>query len=151
MALFRATPRITRKFILYLMMVSVLPLLAVGYASYHAARDTVLTQARQNIRALVDGQVRLLHLKLDQVENLIANLSGVEDIGSALTQDAPQDDYSRLATQARIGYILNGYLNLDGLVSIDLFSADGQHFQVGDTLDGSRLDQSVREIGRAHV
>ena len=145
MALFRATPRITRKFILYLMMVSVLPLLAVGYASYHAARDTVLTQARQNIRALVDGQVRLLHLKLDQVENLIANLSGVEDIGSALTQDAPQDDYSRLATQARIGYILNGYLNLDGLVSIDLFSADGQHFQVGDTLDGSRLDQSVRD------
>ncbi|WP_295430883.1 EAL domain-containing protein [uncultured Thiodictyon sp.] len=145
MALLRATPRITRKFILYLMMVSVLPLLAVSYASYQSARDTVLAQARQTVAALVDGQVRLLDRTLDQVEGLIANLSGIEDIGRGFARDEPQDDYGRLATQARIGYILNGYLNLDGLVSIDLFAADGQHFHVGDTLDGSRLDQAVRD------
>jgi len=145
MALLRATPRITRKFILYLMMVSVMPLLAVSYASYQSARTTILAQAQQNIRVLVEGQVRLLDRTLDQVEGLIANLSGIEDIGSGLARDEPQDDYSRLATQARIGYILNGYLNLDGLVSIDIFAADGQHFHVGDTLDGSRLDQGTRE------
>ncbi len=144
-ATFRSTPRITRKFILYLMTVSVLPLLAVGYASYQSARDTVLVQARENVRVLVEGQVALLEHTLDQVENLIANLSGVEEISSGLAREEPQDDYGRLATQARIGYILNGYLNLEGLVSIDIFSADGQHFHVGDTLDASRLDQATRD------
>ncbi len=63
---------------------------------------------------------------------------------ASFARDEPQDDYGHLATQAHIGYILNGYLNLDGLVSIDLFSADSQHFHVGDTLNGSRLDKAAR-------
>ena len=103
MALFRATPRITRKFILYLMTVSILPLPAVGYVSYHAARATILAQTRQGLETLVKGQARSLALQFGQVEDLIANLSGVETITSAAAQDAPGDDFSRLATQARIG------------------------------------------------
>ena len=151
MTLFRATPRITRKFILYLMTVSVLPLLAVGYASYQAARETVIAQARENIGVLVDGQVRLLDLKLDQVEDLIANLSQVQDIADGIARDGAQDDYGRLATQARIGYILNGYMSLRGLVSIDVFSLDGEHFHVGDTLDGSRVKQATRDHIYSHA
>src|SRR6185436_7016908 len=62
--------------------------------------------------------------------------SGVEGISTGLaTPFDPADNYARLSMQARIGYILNGYVNIRGLVSIDIFSERGAHYHVGDTLD----------------
>ena len=79
------------------------------------------------------------------VESLLANLAGVEAIHVAAIDDTPAGDtYDRLATQARIGYILNGYSSLRGLVSIDLIAAGGRHYHVGDTLEAARLDERQR-------
>ena len=38
------------------------------------------------------------------------------------------DTTTKLATQARIGYPLNGYMDLRGLVSIDMFTPNGRHY-----------------------
>src|SRR5205814_432019 len=47
----------------------------------------------------------------------------------------PADNYARLSMQARIGYILNGYVNIKGLVSIEILAQNGAQYHVGDTLD----------------
>ena len=79
-----------------------------------------------------------------QVESLLANLAGVEAITAAAIEQSDADTYDRLAAQARIGYILNGYSSLRGLVSIDLIGAGGRHYHVGDTLEAVRLDEEQR-------
>ena len=86
--------------------------------------ETILKQNRDN-----------LDLRLEQVESLISNLSGEETITEVLTSEAHQNNsFDDLATKARIGYTLNSFLNLKGLVSIDLLSVNGNAYHVGDTL-----------------
>lgn len=68
----------------------------------------------------------IFRFTLKEIESLIANISGVEDISTALSQeDSLQNDYDKLRLQAKIGYILNGYINIEGLESIDIFLTMG--------------------------
>jgi signal transduction histidine kinase/DNA-binding NarL/FixJ family response regulator len=84
-----------------------------------------------------------LELILEAVESLISNITSIEDIKQVLDdQEAPSDNYTKLATHAKIGYILNGYLNLKGLVSIDIFTLEGAHYHVGDTLNVENSNQA---------
>ena len=46
-------------------------------------------------------------------------------------------------TQAKIGYILSGYTNLNGLISIDLFNQAGTHYHVGETLSAANINTEV--------
>ena len=141
----------TVKFIVYLILVSLLPLAVVGLVAYQVARASIVAQAEANVAAQLSGQAQLISAQLRQVENLIANISGVETITRVLADPAPQDAYGQLATQARIGYILNAYVNLDGLVSIDLFSSRGEHYHVGDTLRVAEVDEATLTHIEAHA
>ena len=137
---------LTRKLLLFLIGASLLPLLVVGLISTEIAKKNVQDEVRQYTLELMVKQRDYLDLLLDGVENLIANVAGVEDIKEALVQaETVRDDYVRLTTQARIGYILSGYRNLQGLVSIDLFSMNGTHFHVGDTLDVKSIRGDIRD------
>jgi PAS domain S-box-containing protein len=136
---------IARNFFLYLMLFSILPLLAIGGCSYYFAAQAITSQASRFAQETVNRQRDMLDLRLEQIENLMSNILGDEAINKVLrdkTQTA--NDYTRLATGARIGDILNGYLNLDGLVSIGIFGLDGSHYQVGDTLDADAVRADVK-------
>jgi hypothetical protein len=136
---------ITVKLIGYLLAVSVAPLLVFGVASYELARRAIVKLAGDsNARLLVDQRDYLM-LQSEQVASLAANIAGVEDIGNALAAPEVHDSYSALVTQAKLGYILSGYSNLKGLVSIDLFTAEGRHFHAGDTLDTSAVRADLRK------
>ncbi|MCP5159140.1 MAG: EAL domain-containing protein [Gammaproteobacteria bacterium] len=125
---------------------SVIPLLILGVSSYHISQRTLQAEAQRHTLQLLRNQRGYLTLQLEQVEALIANISGVEAILEALgTANARVDAYTQLATQAHIGYILNNYLNLKGLVSIDIFTVGGDHYHVGDTLNVSQADASTVE------
>ncbi|NTW97498.1 MAG: response regulator, partial [Oscillochloris sp.] len=134
---------LTHKFIAFLLLAAVLPLLIVGVSAYQVSRTIVREEAIRFTQILVDAQRDYLDLQSKQIASLIANLVSVEEITEALAIDAQTDPYTSLATQARIGYILDGYSNLDGLVSIDIFTLRGDHYHVGDTLDVSRLRTDV--------
>jgi len=137
---------ITFKLIGYLLAVSVAPLLVFGVTSYELARRAIVRLASDsNARVLADQRDYLL-LQSEQVASLAINIASVEDIGTALATAKGDDSYSALVTQAKVGYILSGYSSLKGLASIDLFTPQGQHFHVGDTLDTSavRTDLSRR-------
>ncbi|UEM05623.1 response regulator [Skermanella rosea] len=137
---------ITLRFIAYLMFLSFLPILAIGLTAIEVSRSILATEASRHAAEQVRSQRDHLHVQMDQVESLIANISGVDAITDALKQDGTaRDSFTNLATQARIGYILNSYLNIRGLVSIDIFTADGTHYHVGDTLDVGHIRKDVRE------
>jgi signal transduction histidine kinase/CheY-like chemotaxis protein len=135
------------KFQFFVIMVGVLPLLAMGWASYQTSLHAIQTQAANYTQELTVRQRDYLDLLHEEIESLMANLSGVDDIKNvAETEDVVIDAFTRLATQARIGYILSGYTNLNGLVSIDIFTANGEQYHVGDTLDLQALDKAT--LGR---
>ncbi|EWY38840.1 chemotaxis protein CheY [Skermanella stibiiresistens SB22] len=137
---------ITGRFIAYLMFLSFLPILAVGLTSIEVSRSILAAEAKRHAAEQVRSQADHLHVQMDQVESLIANISGVDAIAEAVNSDGePRDSFTSLATQARIGYILNSYLNIKGLVSIDIFTTDGTHYHVGDTLDVIHSRDDVRE------
>jgi signal transduction histidine kinase/ActR/RegA family two-component response regulator len=137
---------ITRKFLLYLLLTSVFPLLVVGVSSYQISRDTIQDQARNYTLELIGHQADYVDTIFDGVESLISNISGVDDIKNTLANDqAINSEYTRLTTQAKIGYILTGYANLKGLVSIDIHSVGGTHYHVGDTLNTEVTNVEVRE------
>jgi len=140
----RSPKKIVVKYTVFLVSIAIIPLLLIGFLSYQASSRSLLDAEERFISNLLQGQHERLVLQLEQVENLIANISGVEAITQALNdRDLVTDTYTSLATQARIGYILNGYLNLQGLVSIEIFTEGGAHYLVGETLDAGEVRYEV--------
>ena len=113
------------------------PLGAYYVVSYRATQESILDSASQHSLETLRNQRSYLALQLDQVEALAANLGQVEEISAALSKlnsSTTVSAYDVLATKARIGYLLSNYRHLNGLVSIDIFSLNGIHFHVGDSL-----------------
>ena len=144
---------ITAKLVGYLLVAGVVPLLIFGLAAFQIAREIVITQAGEYNQRLMTDTSSYLTLYRNQVEDLAANIVGNEAIPRAL-RDADigaASSYETLNTKAQIGYILNGFVRVKGLVSIDLFSAKGKHFHVGETLNvsGVQIDAVHRMIQEA--
>ncbi|MCP4140928.1 MAG: EAL domain-containing protein [Chloroflexi bacterium] len=136
---------LTVKFIGYLIFLTVIPLLIVGLISLRVSTEVLEEESRVFTIELVKDQREYLDLQLEQVESLIANISGEEEITDALVGGESFDAYKNLATQARIGYILNGYLNLGGLLSIDIFTEEGNYYHVGDTLNTENIRIDIKD------
>jgi len=136
---------LTAKFLIFLLITSVFPLIVVGITSFEISKAIIQDEVRQYTEALMDKQKDYMELLLEEVESLIANLSSIEDIKDVLIDgDQLPDDYTNLATQAKIGYILSGYTNLKGLVSIDVFTLGGMHYHVGDTLNVKEIRSDLK-------
>lgn len=139
-------PSLTRKFLGYFLLIGVFPLLFVGGVSYRTAQSTLEKEASHYVMAVITDQKDFLELHLDQIESLLANVVGVEAIQVAIAdKSVTNDSYTRLVTQSEIGYILNGYSNLTGLVSIDIFTTGQVHYHVGDTLNAQVIRSGVRD------
>lgn len=137
---------LTQRFIVYLIVLSILPLLVVGLSAIHLSNQALEHETRSSAIQQAHDKAALLNGQMAQIEALIANISGVEQIVEAVSAEPPDGDvFTRLATQAQIGYVLNNYINLDGLVSIDIFTLGGSHYHVGDTLVSNNLDVTARE------
>ena len=137
---------ITGRLIIYLALIGVLPPLVVGMISYGVSQSTLRNEALRHTEQLLQAQSDYLEAQLEQVQELIGNVLGVEAITEVVGErDSEPDVYSQLATQARIGYLLNAYIAVRGLVSIDIFTVDGRHYHVGDTLDVQSIDEAQRD------
>ena len=141
----------------YLLLAGIGPLLLLGYSSFEISRGIVIDQAGQSLLQRASDLRAHLDSYYNQIEDLASNIAGNEAIGAALSTSSRQEgeingNFAKLNTSAQIGYILNSYVRVKGLVSIDLLSADGKHFHVGDTLDTSDVaDEKVQEmIDAAH-
>lgn len=131
---------IVTRVILFFGAISLVPLLIISALYYQISVSVIREQVTNYNTALLNEQKNYLDLLLSGVENLITNISGVEEIRQAIIQEN-NDTYTKLATQAQIGYILSGYTSLDGLISIDIFTPSGVHYYVGDTLSFEAINQ----------
>lgn len=145
MKLFRFN--ITQKFVGYLMFLSIIPLLVVSTIAYRNSFNLLQAKSQRSTSQLIGNQKDYLELRLGQLENLLTNVAGVDEIRQVLNDlPAQTNAYSNLSTQARIGYVLNSYISLlPGLVSIDIFTISGVHYHVGDTLDIEHVRNDVKE------
>ncbi|MEW8013515.1 MAG: hypothetical protein AB2807_01600 [Candidatus Sedimenticola endophacoides] len=130
---------ITGKFAIFMVLIGVVPLLTAGIVAYQSAKQALVEGALKEQLHILSGYQDNPVLIQEQIESLIANISGVKAITNALRKPRREvTNYEQLATEVQVGYILNGYLNIKGLVSIHVFGEEGAHYQVCDTLD-SRL------------
>ncbi len=137
---------LTGKFLLLLSLISIVPLVVVGGSSYWISRQTLQQQVSRYTGELIEEYAQYVNRVCVEVEGLIGNIVGVEALHGVLAaKEPPSDDYSRLATQARLGHLLSGYTRIEGLVSIDIFTTDGAYYHVGDTLDVERIRGDVRD------
>lgn len=136
---------ITTKLVAYLLLASVVPLLAFGLSALHIARTIVIDQASEYSVRLASHAATYFTLYRQQVEDLAASIAGNEAIADALDASEQQTagSYEMLNTRAQIGYILNSFVRVKGLVSIDLFTPGGKHFYIGRTLNASDTQAEV--------
>ncbi|MGY6269450.1 bifunctional diguanylate cyclase/phosphodiesterase [Achromobacter denitrificans] len=126
------------------------PFLLYQTLAFNIVRGTIVDMARQQSINLLASQEAYLQLQFERIEDLLRNISAIDEIKLVLSQadgqaaaDVPSFRFrsmEQLSTQSRISTLLNGYGSLSGLISIELFTYDGHHYHVGDTLDGSQVD-----------
>ncbi|MFZ2309096.1 MAG: ATP-binding protein [Rhodoferax sp.] len=136
---------ITVKLLGYLLVAGIVPLVVLGFSALEISKRIVLDQAQtENVRVL-GGFASYLSLYQDQIEDLATNIAGNEAIGGALrsADDPASSSYDALNVRAQIGYTLNSYVRVKGLVSLDLFTPGGTHFHVGETLRSSAVDKDM--------
>lgn len=143
----RLTLNILQKYILFLMFVSVIPLFITGLVSFQISHQVLQNETNRYANQLVNSQKLNLQLETEQIKTLMANVLSVEAITNTFEASLEEtgNPIDELVTQAQIGYILNGFSNLRGLVSIDLFTNSGKHYRVGDTLNTHDIRQDVLE------
>ncbi len=127
---------ITAKLVGYLLVAGVVPLMVLGLVALQISKTVVLEQAKEQDVHVVGTFASYLNLYYDQIDDLATNISGNEAIGAGLRQaDTPSaSSFDTLNLRTQIGYTLNSYVRVKGLVSLDLFTMDGTQFHVGETL-----------------
>lgn len=136
---------ITAKVLGYLLVASVLPLLLLGFAAFEISKRTVIEQAELENSRLVASFSSYLRLYQGQIEDMAASIAGNPAIGLALERadKTVENSFNVLEMRAQMGYILNSYIRVKGLDSIHIFSVGGAHFQAGQTLDFSPVQNAV--------
>jgi signal transduction histidine kinase/CheY-like chemotaxis protein/HPt (histidine-containing phosphotransfer) domain-containing protein len=127
---------ITVKLLGYLLVAGIVPLTLLGVSAFQISKRIVIEQALDENARVVHRFAAYLRLYHDQIEDLASNIAGNESVGAALRQaDEHTGSFESLNLRTQIGYLLNSYVRVKGLVALDLFTAGGKHFHVGETLN----------------
>ncbi len=137
---------ITTKMAIYLLLISIAPLAIVGYISFFTANSVISAEVRSLATQIMSDKKQYFEIIAKEIESLMINISGVDDIKNALlNQYDNEDEYNKLATQAKIGYILSSFRNINGIISIDIYGTNGNHYHVGDTLNTEDIDYALQK------
>jgi len=145
-------PTLAFNLVLFLLLTSILPLLVLSVISDNVSRTVIGQDVTDYTHVMVHAQSDYLDVLFQEIESLIINISGVDEIKTAVDDEsATPNEYTRLATHAQIGYILSGYSGVKGLVSLDIFTPGNAHYHVGDTLNVQRINQSLLETMKVDI
>jgi len=140
---------ITYKLIVFLLLVVVAPVIFLSYTTYQLSKTALSEEVKAFTLDFMALQKHNINLLVKQEESLINNIAGLDEIKNVLSVKI-DNEYDRLSTHARIGYILSNYSNISGFVSIDIFSVSGDHYHVGETLNVEEInDAQVRRLQQA--
>lgn len=142
---FGKTNSIKHKIMNFMILIGVVPLVFFGIVTIFSINGAMVNETINSQNQNLWIKAEYINHVMTDIESLIANLSGIEDINSALNNKPSDSSFERLNTQAKIGYILSGYSNLNGLISIDIFNSFGTHYHVGETLDDSNTNTTLKD------
>lgn len=136
---------LTAKLLAFLLVAGVAPLILLGVTAFEFSKRVIIEQAELENARLLASLASYLKLYQDQIEDLAANIAGNTNIGSTLFNSSFQitNSFDALETKAQMGYALNNYVRIKGLVSINVFARNGARFQVGESLDVSDVDPAL--------
>ncbi len=130
--------------IVYLLVISLIPLMLLSIISVYTANKVINGEVESLSVELTNDKLQRLELIATEIENLIANVSSVDEIKKVISKEVTDgSSYDYLTTQARMGYILSNFRNIKGLTSIEIFTFTGEHYYVGDTLNFENIDEDL--------
>ncbi len=137
---------LAQKFLVFLLFASIIPLLAVGFISVSISSNILQEESSRYTAELVKEQKDFLDRNLEDTESLIQNIAENDAILEVLqNQDESENVLLRYITQANIGHLLDAYSGLQGVVSIDLFVTDGDHYHVGEPVNKTNIRQDIKD------
>jgi len=104
----RLKKNLTIKFIGYLIFLTVIPLLVVGLISLRVSTEILTEESRVFTIEVVKEQREYLDLQLEQVESLIANISGVDVARVATVEKTLLGEYIGSLSKKHVEQILAG-------------------------------------------
>lgn len=137
---------IASRFVLFVFCLTFIPLFILGATSYDASRKIILSLTGQFSGTILSNERDYLDLQFEQVENLLNSIASLDELRPSLTDpQVVSDDFVRLATQEQIGAVLNSYLYLRGIASIDIIGANGSYYHIGETVAAPPLSPELRK------
>jgi signal transduction histidine kinase/CheY-like chemotaxis protein len=136
---------ITGKFLLYLSLIGIVPLVVVGWSSYRISSATLQREVGGYTQALVEEYASDVDRLCADMEGLLGTILGVEEIRRVIDAREPGDDYDELTIRAKLGSVLGGYTRIEGLVSIGVVTSSGAYYHVGDASGAERVRADVRD------
>ena len=134
---------IVARFITYLLLLSILPLLLTGGVSYWVASSALHEQAEDFARNIASKEAEILAIQLAQTETLMAKFA---ELTPALAREAAQPDpHGARAITDEMNHILLDFDHLQGIISVDIFILGGSHFHVGEPLQTTAIRTDVQQ------
>lgn len=131
----RFSHSIILRFITTFVFLGVIPLLVLMAWAVYGSNKLMMNHLKENVFELIKQKGEYTSLQLSTVENLINNISNVEDVIISLKEESDTlTIYQKLKIQANIGYILAGFINIEGIESIDIFSHNMNRYHFGSSL-----------------
>ena len=123
------------RFVSIFIFFGILPLLVLMIWAIYGSNKSMMNHLKENVFELIKQKAEYTSLQLSTVENLINNISNVEDVILSLKEENDTlTIYEKLKIQANIGYTLAGFINLEGIESIDIFSRSLNRYHFGKSL-----------------
>ncbi len=123
------------RFVAIFVFLGIIPLLILMAWAVYGSNKSMMDHLKGNVFELIRQKAEYTSLQLATVENLINNISNVEDVLISLREESDTlTIYQKLKIQANIGYVLAGYINLEGIESIDIFSHNLNRYHFGSSL-----------------
>ncbi|MFA6444804.1 MAG: PAS domain S-box protein, partial [Sterolibacterium sp.] len=124
----------------FMLAISVLPLLIFQVVSYRTTLQAVIDDATHHHLQLLGNQRDYLRLQTDQIDSLSENPAWAGELSRLHSSDEAgggfRSGYDDLAARMRIGHLVSGYSGLSGLESIDLYTAKGVRYHIGEADGG---------------
>ncbi|MDD4028514.1 MAG: ATP-binding protein [Caldisericia bacterium] len=121
-----------KRFFFSILILTLIPLFLVEFFSLSSLFQSKIQNSKKEI---LNERVDDIDTYMDSLHMVIENLIHHDQIKDILVENENKDDiYHQLRSQEKIGSILSNYIQLQDILFIDLFSTDGSHYHVGDTL-----------------
>lgn len=131
------------KFVTIFTLLGVAPLLTIMAWAVYGSNQSIMNHLEENVFEIIKQKGEYISLRLSTVENLINNISNVEDVTNSLKEESDElTTYQRLNIQAKIGYVLAGYVDIEDIESIDIFSKNLNRYHLGKSLINEDVGES---------